>query len=395
MVYLHIYLISYIIHIPHSFKFDIFYLFVSIHNTFYFCFRPKMTWSKYGWLATLVVLQAVIYPGHAVDYIYYSSPGDSVGHFAGMWGGPIDANKNGSAEDLRQSGFHCAYMYDGGFYTGLGIKGMFLDPISKRVLMDLTESFDNRVSVIEGPICTEKPECSTDLGPVKVYFTLAENTDPIKSAEPGPFAMWNSTVYFVVQRWNHTGDETGVLQHRLELRKLAGCEELYPFTVRKKINVDSCSVRLATLYESRSQPGEETFKTADHLYILERSDGELVFITQIYNWTRSDNTDVSLGMTLLAATSSGTVHMLRHTPLPVYYYTLNLVETGGLSWRDGILCWSAIEVIQCARWDGYAHLEEVQTVLKPGQASQVCVGKLSYLNIQGHIEAVIMIMISE
>ena len=326
---------------------------------------------------TLLVLSVLAAPVRAVLYLYYSSPGDSLGHYSGVWGGPIDISKKGRADNLRQSGFHCAYMYDGGFYTGFIVKGMFLDPITKRVIVHLSESFDNRVSLIEGPICTEQPECPNELsGRVRVYMAHGENEDLI-AAEPGPFAMWNASVYMVVQRWSHGADRR--YHHWLELRHLAGCKDQYPFTIHRRADIDECSRLLATLRQKRIRSMDAmTFRAAYHLHVIQADTDQLVFITQIYNWTLDDmGQRQHFGMTLLYATADGAVTELFYTPLPDVYaqMKLRLVETGGISWRDGTLCWSSVEVIRCATWWGSGQLRDVRIVLQPGEASTVCYGE--------------------
>ena len=310
-------------------------------------------------------------------YLYYSSPGDSLGHYSGVWGGPIDISRKGQADNLRQSGFHCSYMYDGGFYTGFIVKGMFLDPISKRVIVHLVETFDKRVSLIEGPICTEEPECPSEVsGRVFVYMAHGESEDLIP-AEPGPFAMWNSSVYFVVARWSE--DAHRRYGHRLELRHLTGCRDQYPFTIHRRADIDECSRLLATLRQEQIRDQDAiTFHAAYHLHVIETSDGDLAFVTQIYNWTLdADGERRHLTMTLLHATADGAVRELYATRLPDIYLQmrLRLVETGGIDWKDGRLCWTAVEEIRCATWWGTGDLSDVSTVLGAGRAAQVCYGE--------------------
>lgn len=329
-------------------------------------------------ILVLMLFNIILAPSiGAVTYLYYSSPGDSLGHYAGVWGGPIDIEKDGKSDDLRQSGFHCAYMYDGGFYTGFIVKGMFLDPISKRVIVHLVESFDSRVSLIEGPICTEKPKCPSEFsGDVKVYMAHGEATDTIP-AEPGPFAMWNSSVYFVVQRWMYPLD-SGERNHRIELRHLTGCEEQYPFTIHRQLDIDKCSSHVATLREETTMgENSDTFNSAFHLHIIQKDNDDMAFVTQIYNWTLDENGGVQkIGITLLYANKYGLMEELFTTTIPKEYHLMrtHLVETGGIDWKDGVLCWSSVESIRCATWDGHGPLKDVQVVLQPGQASSVCFG---------------------
>ena len=69
--------------------------------------------------------------------------------------------------------------------------------------------------------------------------------------------------------------------------------------------------------------------------------------------------------------SGSLVYVMTLTPFVVSQYMLHHI--GQVAYRDGRLCWSALDRIICADWnpDGLAN---VRTVLAPGKTAGICTG---------------------
>jgi len=80
------------------------------------------------------------------------------------------------------------------------------------------------------------------------------------------------------------------------------------------------------------------------------------------NYTRTDD-----------VTRSAVIY--RHQVSDVTYLRYLLVQLGGISYRDGVLCWAPVDSILCAqlsRSDG--RLKDVQTVVNTTQVEDICQG---------------------
>jgi len=309
--------------------------------------------------------------GH--QYLYYASPGDKT-HPAGLWGGFIDFTQDGLAHDLRQSKFLCAAMKGDKYYTKLPLQGVAADPINNQVLLELEVS-DTATSALLAPLCTDLDSCTDSLA--DVYLSAAENTDSLQQAKLGPYALWNGSVYFVARRYS-TGDADRSRNMRMEIRKLTGCMHLYPFTARNKIDLDRCSEFVALVLEEYAArvviEMRENLKPSDTLYVLSTTSLDSpVFLLQIYNYTFTDEVLVEYNMHLMEVAAGERAVLLHTEKLPLKYTWHILGELGGISYRDGVLCWTTIDRMLCAYWSGRG-LANTHIVLEAGRANTVCTG---------------------
>jgi len=72
-------------------------------------------------------------------------------------------------------------------------------------------------------------------------------------------------------------------------------------------------------------------------------------------------------------TSSAVIH--RHQVSDVTYLRYLLVQLGGISYEDGVLCWAPVDSVLCARLSrSQGRLKDVQIVVNTTQVEQICQG---------------------
>ena len=59
------------------------------------------------------------------------------------------------------------------------------------------------------------------------------------------------------------------------------------------------------------------------------------------------------------------------------FKTVEIGHSGGISYKDGKLCWAPLDQVVCADWSVSGGLKNVQTLMEPGMAEQAgaCEGK--------------------
>ena len=184
----------------------------------------------------------------AEEQIYYASLGGAENR-KGFYGGINDITVNGTATNLTKDGVYCANMRSAGFYEGYEIRSMAYDPITSQAIIQMEVLSYTRTSVFTTKICQhDSPKCKT--AKVNVIFAQADTLDKSKG-NIGPFALWNNSVYFLADRYERAPQRT--IRHKIELRKLDGCEDRYPFTMTNAVDLEACSVFLATFAEEIGQ----------------------------------------------------------------------------------------------------------------------------------------------
>ena len=339
-----------------------------------------------GMVFLLCLVHMVSQCTSAKEFLYYSSEARDDTH-AGLWGGLVDPTNGAKSKDLKVSGFHCADMKNN-YYTGLRMQGMSFDPVSLSTIMELDEWSETTVSALKVPACTERPSCATN-GDATVFFSRAESRQRPQPTKLGPFASWDDSIYFVAQIFN-TGDTPKSRTHRMEIRKLEGCEEDYPFTEHKPFDVEKCSQFVALIVEETSDnvifQMREALKPSDHLYVVKSDEGNsLVFLIQVYN-SKMDEEGylVQYSMDLMAAhaNSESAATMLHRDVIAMEftYHSNKIKQLGGITYKDDVLCWTSTDRITCARWDmkGELELHGVTQVLKPGEATKICTGEIIF-----------------
>ena len=194
--------------------------------------------------------------------------------------------------------------------------------------------------------------------------------------------MWNNTVYFVANRYETIPHK--IIKHTLELRMLDGCEARYPFKMKYPFDIELCSQYMATFAEELGHDLglglEDGLTTARHLYIIQRPDKHLTFLTQIQNQTFDDSFDPeAFSMSLIAVTDDGDPLVLHHQELPVdfAYDRDDVAHLGSISYKDETLCWSVWDRILCGQWPGLGPLRNTFLAMPRGLVSEdICSGEL-------------------
>ncbi len=141
-----------------------------------------------------------------LDHLYYNPPSGS-SRKASLYERPVNARTLGSAY-----AYECLTTEEDGKFD---IQYMSYDPVTHHVLLQLRSG--GGLTMYRGPLCSLCRQHS-----LEVVFDDAELSHDI-----GPVAMYNSTIYFVWQRRQRTGDTTR--QTTLELRYfLDSCRRHFP-----------------------------------------------------------------------------------------------------------------------------------------------------------------------
>lgn len=61
--------------------------------------------------------------------------------------------------------------------------------------------------------------------------------------------------------------------------------------------------------------------------------------------------------------------------LPDAFAEHEIAHLGGIDYRDGLLCWTMLDRIFCADWDGEYDLQNMRTAVSSGSAAHVCSGQ--------------------
>ena len=143
-----------------------------------------------------------------LEHLYYSPPSGS-SRKASLYERPVNTRTLG-----REYAYECLTNEEDGKFD---IRYMSFDPVTHQVLLQLKSG--DGVTMYRGPLCSLCRPQSMD-----VVFDHAELSHDI-----GPVAMYNSTIYFVWQRRQRTGDTTR--KTTLELRFfLDSCRRHFPVT---------------------------------------------------------------------------------------------------------------------------------------------------------------------
>lgn len=285
------------------------------------------------------MLGLVTIPTCFADYIYFASPGGAEGaNRPGMYGGPIRTEDNGAASNLYASGYHCAVLPAPDTFNDIEIRSISYDPVSKNLLMHVNSQF----TLLKSPVCRAKPSnCVDETTFISPLFIKRQFSD-IK-----PVAYFDSTVYFL----RYTSEKVNMKEKdaTLQLRKFTGCESVYPVTGNKAFDLDVCSELVVTVREER-YIAAPTFKTTDHLIVI-RDGRQLRFFTLLKHFTYHGKSLQSYKFQLVTI-YGGKVEVLDEQDVHTSFNMFSLSQLGGISYKDGNLCWSTISRIICAQWRG-------------------------------------------
>ncbi len=350
-----------------------------------------MAGVTFKWIATLLVIVGNAEAGQQV--LFFTSSG-KVGSgnptLAGIYGGALSiSNKSivGNsllvASNLYQRGRQCGKS-DDHEYHGLVSHTSSFDPISKTVVIQGGSIFSsNRVTAFSFNYCEGPPWCDTivdEITPVNFIFDRLLNSDEPR-ANIGPFAVWDNIVYFIVYR--HTGTKAQV-SSKIELRKLEGCESIYPLTDMTGdlkdeylLDIDNCSslvTIVSTIGRHRIHESIHSPLLALKQLFVTKGNLGLKFLLQVLDYTSNYercttnllviNPESTLSVTsVLHVGQTGSEHCASGNSLP---------HVGSIDYKDGTLCFSNFDYIVCAEWDGLGELRNKRTAVNSREVGKAC-----------------------
>lgn len=305
--------------------------------------------------------------GASGEDLYFSTPGDST-HLTGFYGGSLNSTSGilGEFDDLFENNYGCAYHGDQS-QENLFTQSISLDPISRQILLSAVT--DYQLTLVSTRICLSEPHPTCTKDTTQVQFYKAE----LDAEKIGPFAFYNSDVYFILNRLT-TLDVT-LTRSDTELRKLTGCEDSYPIDSSSAFDLDACSSLITSLnVEQFGERDSRQITALDTLLAVpEGSDQQPSFFVLLRNITMDDNGSYqSLQLILVLVDSQGRKSTLSTQDVSTDFLKYNLQQIGGISYKDGEICWSVIDRILCAEWNSRKGLTNVRVVLERGQGKDVC-----------------------
>lgn len=328
--------------------------------------------------------------------LFFSTSGKSTDE-AGFYGGHLISSSgiHGDYDNLFENSYGCAY--HGNQMKQLFIQSISLDPISQQIL--LSDTSDDHLTLVSSKICMSEPHPTCMEDTTKVLFYEAE----LSAEKVGPFAMYNNDTYFLLNHQtqadtDHKAGSKSSSSSVFELRKLTGCEESYPVDSSSTFDVTMCSSLVSTLSTEESKTGAKhdvTYIYGDTLLAVPSGQGEQPSFFALQCETTDNGSPMNSHLTLVYVDSHG-----RKFDLDTQNASINLRSLGncpgGISYKDGKLCWSVIDQIRCAEWNSGSGLTKVHFVLDTGPGKDVCkkgeysFGSLSYS--KAHIEALSVTM---
>lgn len=326
--------------------------------------------------------------------LFFASPNDVTSYTTGGGGVAsvlIDYRHGGETREMP-FGYGCQTF---GRYTiqSLRIRSMSFDPVSERVLIHLFSKDDSRITLaLGGSPCSAVPtvNCSPTgaNGPMGVHGpTVANDTSleflyyeakTIEHAKVGPFAYFNSTVFFLLQRFEKPDYRTRL--NVIELRRMLtvcadGTRLQYPVTATNSaFEVLDCSALVLNVVEERYD-AYHAYRPLDALVVVPSTvRGYLDFYFQLQRLENRTDTSVDVSVVLghgstRSAASTVPVH---EQPVDSGYLKYLLFQLGGLSHRQRNLCWAAIDRVFCGRLDDDGHVVDPRIYLDVGDVANVC-----------------------
>ena len=333
--------------------------------------------------------------------VHYTTPGGPVGNHlqvAGLWRGDfggVDSlltTQGKVTGSLRDPDFICA-QYRNTFNTGLSFSSISLDALTHDVLLKWNHnSARAKTTMLKGNLCAPQADCiNTERLRLLTYSLITQDIGAIQ-----PILSWGSSVYFI---YTPSFDETVYFgfKQQLEFRKLGNCSlSNIKDPVAEKVDIDGCSTLLANVSVGGEegpwvQPGSMLYAVGDN-----RGSSRPVFLTTLlmalYPDPPRNTTLLGYQLALVGFHDSGSgmeSRILHNETLWPGWYSFGMQDLGGISYKNGVLCWTAVDHILCGQWsatDGLTTPKDIETVLAPGEATTTCssgrliVGKEFYLS---------------
>ena len=289
---------------------------------------------------------------------------------------------------------HTCVSAAGSTQTGLDIRSMSFDSEAKKTYLQISKTARYDLStVFYGDTCRPEKDCyggPTKHGPTPMMYNFATKD----SGYIVPIASHADVFYFIYTPDTRREAYFGYRPY-LQLRKV---NTNYAFIVDKilspAVSVDSFSVALTNI-SVEGDDGRRWLLATNHLLVVPSTNGQLILLTVVRNVLFPDppNSDNQQEFRhLLVAVKvdpDGTVpaesKIVHTTNSWQGWYSYSIGDEGGISYKEGTLCWTTVDTLHCGDWTPENGLDEptnIATVLAPSQANHVCNGRYRKLTQQ-------------
>lgn len=302
-------------------------------------------------------------------FIIYGSPGGSTrNNTVGLYGGKFKIGDPANSMDLEQVDIHSAE-YGDEYWNWIAPLYLSYDPISKDALMvyghNRTLSMSRLDPCKQGNLITDQ----------SMYFF------GLKELHTGPFTLYNSEIYFIAQDLTIQNNRTVI--KTLTIRKLVGCNDIKNTFVKSDGYDDRyCSVEVAkvlegvnfTHYEELNSDYSQflinTFPIIGNSLLIFENGNDLDFLVQIAVPLRGLPGNYTMD---LYEVKKGRGAKLLHSQIINQEWSgYGIANIGEITYKDGLLCWTAYDNILCAKWQPGQSIGKVHQIIAPGDVSGVC-----------------------
>ena len=330
--------------------------------------------------------------------VHFTTPGGHNDEFAGLFRMEVDVDtllQNRKAyvgENIANVDYKC-FSASGTSHTGISIRSMSFDSKAEKTYVQVSVNFnEERSTVFYGDTCRPQTDCYGR--PAKEALTLMMvDLFTIDRGYIVPVASHADVVYFI---YTPDTDKEVYFGYRpyLQLRKVI-TSHVFPDNSRAPaVSVNNFSVALTNI-SVEGDDGRWWLHATSQLLVVPSTNGQLVLLTVVRNALYPDpprNTTVQEFRHLLVAVKvdpDGTVpaeSRIVHTATSWQgWYGHSIVHEGGISYKEGTLCWTTVDTLRCGDWTPENGLDEptnIATVIAPSQANHVCHGRYRKLKQQ-------------
>ena len=307
------------------------------------------------------------------DYLYFASPGTLSPYlYSGLYGGPVKYEQGGNSTGVYKYGFTCVQLGAHALH-GFEIKDTSYDLVTAEVLLTLGQiGKSSGVTLLKGKLCAGDHSCPNH--GLEVVFL-----DVTLQHKIAAFAIHNGEIYFVSEKI--IGVSAKEKDKMIELRKLKHCNLgnrniTYPFKTSSPFKVERCSTLISVVVHE-TYKHLSTYHTTSGLAIVPAEGNKLVFFVQLEQRLHQSNLPQgSHNAMVLYRVRQG------YSPSKVYEeyigdsHTSFIIESlGQITYRMGMLCWSALDRIICGHVDSRGRLSNKANVLYKKDVRKVCQGK--------------------
>lgn len=316
-------------------------------------------------------------------FLLRGSPGGD-GYTSGLWAGHIKFLTQGKSKDMYEQGY-CELQTPTSVLTGLDVNNFSYDPVTKGMILEIEDSSSSLIAY--GTVCGTG-QLKLLAGNVKLghpdhpYFL--DDTCGWRCGW-NAFAYHGGQVYFILSAV--FGKIPALLTREIQIRRLnqngPACNKLVNTTNAQVFDVLSCSELLTSLHVASytwPNPSINVFAGSAMAALRQTPNSPLQLYVQLFN---KSTEGVHMTLQQVTIAEQVTSRQLYRTRVDtVYSGQWRVRGLGEITYRDGVLCWTAAEQLLCGLLQGES-LDNVAQMIAPGEAhdAQVCTGKKKLISI--------------